>query len=104
MVGSALQTRGQRRLNLFLTPSSFPSLWAPEGLSEDVSKVAPAGMVTGACRKSRAQVCDSSMNFSSPALSQGLSVLVCRVGFASDHSSGLVPGAWANRGWGGAQG
>lgn len=63
--------------------------------------MAPAGTERGACRKSRAQVCDSSMSCSSPALSQGLRFLICRVGIASDHSSGLVPGAWANGvGWG----
>lgn len=63
--------------------------------------MAPAGMVRGACRKSSAQVCDSSMNCPSLALSQGLSFLICRVGIALDHSSGLVPGAWANGlGWG----
>ena len=64
-----------------------------EGLcEEEISTVAPAGMMRGACGKSRAQVGEGSVNCSSLAFSLGLSFLICKMGIASDHPLGLFLG------------
>lgn len=52
----------------------------------------PAGVRQGACRESKGQVAESSMNSSSPALSQGLGSLICNMGIAAGHPAGLFLG------------
>ena len=46
----------------------------------------------GSLQGAQDQVGESSTNGSSPALSQGLSFLICKMGIASGHPVGLFPG------------
>lgn len=87
MMGSALQTIGSEGLDMsLLTPSSLPSLQAPErGFLRRMSGLWFQGGLAG-----RAHICNS-MNYNSGALPKAR-FHACKIGVASDSPLGLLLG------------